>query len=118
MFSRVKPQRPSAMKTKNSRMTSGRRCRAKVTTWRMENLLGPDGPCSGRGARRSVYPRRPVDEERAAGHHPLARVQAPQDLQHVAGSHPGRDAAEHEAVAVQGHPDARLRAAVDHRADG
>src|SRR5215212_11330546 len=110
MFSRVKPQSPSTMKTKNSRMTSGRRCRAKVTTWRMGNLFGPSGPSPGRGARRSVYPRRPVDEERAARHHPLAGVQPLHDLQHVARPHTEHDAAEDEAVAVQGHPDARFRA--------
>src|SRR5829696_400073 len=113
MFSRVKPQRPPAMNTKNSRITSGRRWRAKVTTWRMgaSSALG----ARLRARRPSVYARRAVDEERAARDHPLAVVQPFRDLQCVARADAGGDAAEHEAVAVQRDPDARLRAAVDHR---
>src|SRR3954470_12639873 len=112
MFSLVKPTRPITMKVKNSRMTSGRRCRKKATIWRMSGVPAGVGaacrrplhvipetwsrPEAGRDAR-SVYPGSAVDEQGAAGHHVLARLQPVRHLDHVAaadaGLHPAQDEA-------------------------
>src|SRR3954470_19060937 len=130
MFSLVKPTRPITMKVKNSRMTSGRRCRKKATIWRMAGVPAGVGaacrrplhiipetwsrPVAGRGAG-AVDPGGAVDEQGAAGDHVLTRLQPVQHLDHVAAADAGLHLTQDEAVAVERDPDTGLGAAIDQR---